>query len=121
LARRLLISRHVSLIEDSYFSPSSQDGHFLSPYDTPSVESSRVSIDLIPLAPVVFIPSANHSGIVPIVTIPTLTLDHEDPPITMPPPPHPYRLERPHKPPTRLTPNCTGPLDQFSFSNIIFY
>jgi len=42
LTRRLLISRHVSFIEESpYFSPSSQDVSFLSRPDAPSIESSR--------------------------------------------------------------------------------
>ena len=41
-----------------------QDIHFLSPPDTSSVESSRVSIDLIPLAPTVSILPNDHSGIV---------------------------------------------------------
>ena len=80
LARCLLISRNVSFIEESpYFSPLSQDVHFLSPPDTPSVESSRFPIDPIFLAPIVLFPSTDHSGTIPVAIISTLTLNHEDP------------------------------------------
>ena len=103
LARRLLIFRHVFFIEVSpYFSFSSQDVHFLSPPDTPSVESSRVPIDLIPLESVVSIPPTDHFGTVLAATIPTSTLGHEDPPVTTPtptPPSHPPSLLLPTSPP----------------------
>lgn len=56
LAHCLCISHYVSFAEDcSYFSPPPQDVHFLSPLDTLSVESSRVSIDPTPLAPIMSI------------------------------------------------------------------
>ena len=80
LTRCLLISRHVSFVGDSpYFSPSFQDVHFLSPPDTPSVEFSRFSIDLIPLTTVVSIPLTDHSSTVLFAIILTPPLNHEDP------------------------------------------
>jgi len=137
LTRHLLISRHVSFIKDfPYFSPSSQDIHFLSPPDAPSVEFSRFPIDLIPLTPSVSIPPTDHSGTIPTAIIPTPTPDHEDLPVTTmppspltstpsqptsPPPPPLRRSERPHKPPTCLTPCCTGPLNQFNFASTISF
>ena len=118
------------------FLPSSQDIHFLSPPDTPSVEFSRFPIDLIPLTPSVSIPPTDHLGTIPTAIIPIPSLDHEDLPVTMmppspltstpsqptsPPPPPLRRSERPHKPPTCLTPCCTGPLDQFNFASTISF
>ena len=101
---------------------SSQDVHFLSPPDIPYVESSRVSIDLIHSAHAVFIPSADHSGTVPIATISTPTLNHEDPlGTTSPPPPPLCHSERPYKSSTHLTPGCTGLINQFAFASIISY
>ena len=106
LARRLLISHHVSFVEDSpYFSPSSQDVQFLLPPDTPSIESFRFSIDLISLTPTVSIPQTDHSDTIPAVIIPTLTLDHEDLPVTktplLPPTSTPLPPTSPPPPPLR--------------------
>jgi len=79
------------------FSPSSQNVHFISSPDTLSAESFRVSIDPIALAPAESIPLADHSSTVPNATRLTLTLDHENPPVTNSPPAHHPLLHHHHR------------------------